>query len=55
MGKTMAQDGPGRQGFHAALMGHVAFLRELKHFPVGLSEMLQEIRVACVDLGPNRP
>jgi hypothetical protein len=51
----MAQDGLGQQGFHAALMRHPAFAGELKHFPDDPSEMLQEIRVACVDLGPKRP
>lgn len=51
----MAQDGTKRQGFHAALIRHGAFFGGLKHFAAGPREMLQEIRVGCVDLGRKRP
>lgn len=51
----MTQDGARGQGFHAALIGEGVNLRLLKQFPQARAEMLQEIRVGDVDLGPDRP
>jgi hypothetical protein len=51
----MAQDGVRQQGFHAALIRGGFRGDNLKHFPRVRFEMLQEIRLPCVDLLRNQP
>jgi hypothetical protein len=51
----MTDAAPDGQGLHAALIARPGFRESLKHFHARTTEMLQEKRLARVDLRRNRP